>query len=117
MSYRDYSIYVKDILENIAIAENFVANMSFEKFSKDKKTVYAVVRCIEIIGEAAKHVPNSIRKKHPKIPWKRMAGMRDKLVHVYFGIALKVVWKTIKQEIPLIKPLIEEVLADLKHNN
>lgn len=117
MKNRDYKIYIEDILENIKIAENFIKHISFEKFSKDKKTAYAVVRCIEIIGEATKHIPNSIRKKYPKIPWKRMAGMRDKLVHEYFGVVLKVVWKTVKEEMPIIKPLIKKILLDLKSND
>jgi uncharacterized protein with HEPN domain len=113
MTKRDYRIYIKDILKNMETAEGFLKGMLFEDFAKDRKTSYAVVRCIEIIGEATKHIPNLIRKRYPKIPWKRMAGMRDKVIHEYFGVAIEVVWKTVKEEIPKIKPLVKKVLAEL----
>jgi uncharacterized protein with HEPN domain len=114
MRKRNYKVYLQDIMENMDIAENFLEGMSLEKLTKDKKTVYAVVRSIEIIGEATKHIPDSIRKKYPEIPWKRMAGMRDKVIHEYFGVNLEVVWRTLKEEIPPIKVLIKKVLAQLK---
>lgn len=113
MTKRDYSIYIKDIIENMEIAEKFLRNMSFEKFAKDKKTAYAIIRCTEIIGEATKHIPDDIRKKYPEIPWKMMAGMRDKVIHEYFGIALEVIWKTVKEEIPKVKPLVKKVLKEI----
>ena len=100
MVKRDCRVYVKDILDNMQMAEDFLRKISFEKLSEDRKTTYAVIRCIEIIGEAVKHIPDVTRKIHPEIPWKMMAGMRDKVIHEYFGIALEVVWKTVKEEIP-----------------
>ena len=77
--------------------------MSYEAFAKDRKTVDATVRNFEIIGEATKHIPERIRKEYPKVPWKDMAGMRDKLIHGYFGVKLDVVWKTIKERLPAVK--------------
>ena len=72
------------------------------------------MRSIEIIGEAAKGVPEKIRKKYPDIPWKSMAGMRDKIVHMYFSVNFKRIWLVVKDDIPRLKPLIKKVLSDLK---
>ena len=71
-----------DIWDNMELAEGFVIGMSYEDFVNDIKTSHAVTRCIEIMGEAAKHVPESVRKKYPEIPWKDIAGMRDKIIHL-----------------------------------
>ncbi len=76
------------------------------------KTINAVVRCLEVIGEAAKKMPDSMKKKYPEIPWKRMTGMRDKLIHEYFGIDLEIVWEVVNTELPPIKPLIQKVLEE-----
>ena len=111
---RDISIYVKDILENMERAEKFVGGMSYENFVEDTRTNFAVVRCIEIMGEAAKHVPESTRQKYLEIPWKDIAGMRDKVIHFYFGVNFERVWMVVKEDVPKIKPLVREVLEDLQ---
>lgn len=111
---RDVILYVKDILENIELAEEFAKDINYEEFVNDKKTNHAVIRCIEIMGEAAKHVPQSIREKYPQIPWKDIAGMRDKIIHFYFGVNLKRVWLVLKDDIPKLKPLIQKVLRDME---
>ena len=80
------------------------------KFAQDQKTIYAVVRAFEIIGEAAKKVPPSVRKRHAKVPWKQMAGMRDKLIHEYFGVNHQVLWKTAQEDIPPVLRLIGKVM-------
>ncbi len=86
--------------------------MSYDQFRKDEKTIDAVITNFAIIGEAAKQIPPKIRKYYPGIPWKEMAGMRDKLVHEYFGIRLDVVWETIIVRLPQLKPMIEELLGE-----
>jgi uncharacterized protein with HEPN domain len=109
---RNYKIYLQDIFDAIKSIEDFIKNMDFEEFKFDDKTSSAVVRKLEIIGEATKNIPENIRKQHPQIPWKEMAGMRDRLIHFYFGIDYKLVWKTIKERIPEIKPLIRKLIKE-----
>lgn len=111
---RNIAIYLQDILESMENAERFVANMTYDEFATDAKTFYAVVRCIEIIGEAAKNVPRPIRQRYPAIPWKEMAGMRDKVIHFYFGVKPERVWLVIEEDIPQIRPLVQKALQDLQ---
>jgi len=106
---RDYGLYLKDILSAINSIEAFVEDMSFEQFRADDKTTSAVIRKFEIIGEAAKHIPEKILKQYPDIPWKEMAGMRDKLIHFYFGVDYRLVWVTIKERLPQVKPEIQKI--------
>jgi uncharacterized protein with HEPN domain len=99
--------YLTDILTAIADIEEFTHGMSYEVFSTDKKTVNAVIRSLEVLGEAAKHIPLSFRKKHPDIPWSKMAGMRDVLIHDYMGVDLMTVWKVAQDRLLELKPLFE----------
>ena len=110
MKNRDYQDYLQDILDSINDIEDFVENMTFEDFVKDRKTINAVVRSIEIIGEATKNLPNPVRSKYSSVPWKKMAGMRDRLIHEYFGVDLEILWKAIKKEIPSVAPEIKQIL-------
>ncbi|OLS14584.1 MAG: hypothetical protein RBG13Loki_1775 [Promethearchaeota archaeon CR_4] len=89
--------------------------MNFETFSRDKKTIFVVSRALEIIGEAIKKVPVNLRKIYTSIPWKELAGMRDKLIHNYSGVNLNIIWETIKQELPPLLKEFEGVLQDLEH--
>ena len=84
--------------------------MDFKAFKADEKTVSAVIRKLEIIGEAAKGVPVEIRSSHTHIPWKEMAGMRDKLIHFYFGVDYDMVWATIKRRLPDVKLWVKEII-------
>ena len=110
---RDIKDYVQDIYDAMEAAENFVGDCTFEEFLGDIKTQYAVVRALEIIGEAAKHVPEDTRQKYPSVPWKDLAGIRDKLIHAYFGVDPEVVWLSVKEGIPESKPVIRSLLAEL----
>jgi uncharacterized protein with HEPN domain len=107
------ALSIKDILESMGLIEQFVEGMDLEDFKKDIKTSDAVIKRFENIGEATKYVPEEIKAKYPAIPWKEMAGMRDKLVHFYFGVKHELLWTAIKNRIPAIKPLIESLLNDI----
>ena len=112
---RDFLDYFEDIGNSIQEIDDFTAKMSYPAFIEDKKTVNAVIRSLEVIGEAAKRIPDEIRTKYPDIPWKRMAGMRDKLIHEYSGVDLEIVWTVIKEELPQLKPLIKKIIKTLKN--
>ena len=90
-----------------------MVSQSFEDFKKDDKTSSAVIRKFEIIGEAAKQVPENVKQEYSSVPWKEMAGMRDKLIHFYFGVNYELLWQTIKNRIPQIKPVIVQILQDI----
>ncbi|MCD6560116.1 HepT-like ribonuclease domain-containing protein [Palaeococcus sp. (in: euryarchaeotes)] len=111
---RDYTLYLADIIEAMESIELFIEGMDFKSFVADDKTVSAVLRKLEIIGEATKHVPPHIREKYDDVPWKQMAGMRDKLIHFYFGVDYALVWRTINLRIPKIKDRLIEILSELK---
>ena len=113
MKKRVYGDFVQDILDSIDDTGIFIEGMDFEDFIKDKKTIYSVVRAIEIIGEATKNVPEEIRKKYPDIPWKKMAGMRDRLAHEYFGVDLEILWGTATEDVPQLKVQVSKVLEDM----
>jgi uncharacterized protein with HEPN domain len=110
---RDCRLYLKDILTALESVETFVEGMGLDEFRADDKTASAVVRKFEIIGEAAKNIPEDIRLRYPKIPWKEMGGMRDRLIHFYFGVDYQLVWKTIKERLPKVKEQIQEILKGL----
>ena len=110
---RDIRLYLDDILEAVGKIERYTEGLDFEQFRKDEKTGDAVIRNFSVIGEAVKQIPPSIRKKYPDIPWKIIAGMRDKLVHEYFGIRYDVVWETIELRLPSLRVAIKQILDKL----
>jgi uncharacterized protein with HEPN domain len=101
---------LKDITESIDDIETFIRGLDFDTFCGDRKTVYAVVRAIEIIGEAVKNVPDDIKKNNPDIPWKQIAGMRDKLIHGYFNVDIIILWKAATKELPQLKSEFLKIL-------
>ena len=111
---RDYKLFIKDIISAMKSIEKFVEGLSLDEVGEDDKTSSAVIRKFEIIGEATRHVPDNLKERYPDIPWKRMAGMRDRLIHAYFGVDYRLVWEAIKIDIPKIKPRLQEIPAELE---
>ena|SRR3989344_6064993 len=111
---RIYTDYLLDIADSIEKIEGFMKGFTLESLRGDQKTQYAVVRGFEIIGEATKNIPISVKHAHKDIPWKKMATMRNKLIHEYFSVNIVVVWKTVKEDFPELKAKISEMLEDLK---
>lgn len=108
---REIDDYLDDLLSSITEIGDFLEGLTYDTFATDKKTVNAVIRSLEVLGEATKHIPTAFRNRHPDIPWTKMAAMRDVLIHDYMGVDLKTVWKVATERLPEIKPLISGLVA------
>jgi len=111
---RVYLDYFKDMIEYSEKAERLIKGIEFEDFQKDEQKILAVIRALEVIGEAAKHVPNSLRNRYPTIPWRKISGMRDKMIHEYFGVDHEVVWKTVRENLPTLRKSLLEIIEKLE---
>ena len=111
---REISDYIEDICNAITDVAEFTKSMTFELFTTDKKCSNAVIRSLEVLGEATKHIPSDFRQKHPGIPGSQMAGMRDVLIHDYMGVDLKTVWKVAVERLPDLSAKMQAIKVDLK---
>lgn len=109
---RVYVDYLEDMLSNAERAVKFAEGMDYDHFAKDEKSVYAVIRAVEVIGEASLKIPNEVKNKYAGIPWREIASMRNKLVHDYFGINMQVVWQTIREDLPALISALRVALKE-----
>jgi uncharacterized protein with HEPN domain len=114
VSERSYRLYVNDILESIKRIEDYTTDLSYDDFIKNDLVRDAVLRNLEVIGEAAKSIPDEVRKEYSDVPWKRIIGLRNIVIHEYFGVDFENIWKIITENIPETKPYIEQILEKLK---
>jgi uncharacterized protein with HEPN domain len=106
--------FLIDIDKACSQASAFVLGFSFEAFCADEKTQFAVVRALEIIGEAAKRVTEATRDRHPQVPWRSMCGIRDKLIHDYVSVNQEIVWKTVAEDLPGLRLAIQRIIEESK---
>jgi uncharacterized protein with HEPN domain len=110
---REYKLYLEDILESITKIDDYIGNMNFDDLKADTRTIDAIVRNLEVIGEATKNIPSEIKDKYPNIEWKKIAGIRDILIHAYFTVDLEILWDIVKNKLPYLKREISLILDDL----
>jgi len=110
---REYRDYLVDVMNAIRDIENFMKGMDFESFAKNREKVFAVIYCLEVIGEAVKKIPDEVREKYQAIPWRKIAGMRDRLIHGYFTVDFERVWESINRDLPPLKDAVTEILKEI----
>ncbi|MHA1186565.1 MAG: HepT-like ribonuclease domain-containing protein [Candidatus Heimdallarchaeota archaeon] len=104
-------VFIQHMLDSINLIENYLEGKNKEAFLSSEQLQDAVIRRLEIIGEAVKNLPEVIIKKYPELPWKQIAGMRDILIHQYFGVDLELTWEVVQVEVPILKSKLEALLA------
>ena len=109
MSERPWKIIIEDILESIENIEEYTQGMTEDEFLSQKIVKDAVVRNLEIIGEAAKNIPDSVRKEHPEIEWKEIVGLRNIIIHQYFGVDYLIIWSVVEKELPTLKEKLLQI--------
>lgn len=112
MKKRDWKLFLEDIIDSLSKIERYIEGMDFITFMKNQMVIDAVMRNLEIIGEACKHIPMRIRKKYTEVPWKAIIGLRNIAVHEYFGLDLENIWKIVKEDLPRNKETFCKILEN-----
>jgi len=110
VSPRNWRFRLEDIRDSLDLIAEYVRELDYESWQNDQKTIDAVIRNIEIIGEAASHVPENIQERYADVPWHQMKGMRNILIHEYFGVDIDVLWRTVQEDLPSLKIKIQKVI-------
>ncbi|MCS7307759.1 MAG: DUF86 domain-containing protein [Aquificaceae bacterium] len=114
MSKRSWKLFINDILESIQKIEKYTDNLSYNEFVADEKTKDAVIRNLEIIGEAARQIPDNIKALTSEIEWSKIIGLRNRIIHGYFAIEYEIIWQIVKKELPSLKTEIQKILKEEK---
>ena len=114
MSPRNWRLRLEDILESIVRIADYTKGMNEETFANDQKTIDAVIRNMAIIGEAARFIPNELEVKYPYLPWAKMRGFRNVVIHEYFGVSVSILWQTVQRNLPPLVPELKQILNDYK---
>jgi uncharacterized protein with HEPN domain len=109
---RDYKVYLEDIVEATRKIRSYTTSLSLQTFSSDMRTFDAVIRNLQIIGEAVKGVPEDVRSRYTEVEWKKIVGLRDILIHEYFGVDVEIIWDIIQNKLPVLESQIKRMLEE-----
>ncbi len=109
---RNYSLYLQDIAEAIDRIQSYLEGVARDEFETNQMRLDAVIRNLQIIGEAVKKIPDSIKKKYPNIPWQEIAGLRNRVTHAYFNVDINIIWDVVQSELPILQPQVQRIIKE-----